>query len=143
MPEIRARIVDVHGRHEVELETNGRTHPLEVASGPGGYGSALNGGELLCLALATCYCNDVHREARKRGIAVTRVEVEVRASFPREGAAARDLTYDARVEADADEDAIVALMRHTDTVAEIQNTVREATAVRLAEARAAATKPES
>jgi hypothetical protein len=33
-----------------------------------GGGSSANGGELLCLALATCYCNDVYREAKKRGI---------------------------------------------------------------------------
>jgi uncharacterized OsmC-like protein len=48
---------------------------------------------LRCLALATCYCNDLYREARKRGIEVHRVEVEVEGSFGAEGAAAERLAY--------------------------------------------------
>jgi OsmC-like protein len=46
-----------------------------------GYGSGTNGGELLFLVLATCYSNDVYREARKRGIQVESVEVEVTGEF--------------------------------------------------------------
>ena len=140
MPEIHARVVNVQGRHEVELGTNNRSHRLAIGSGPSGYGSAANGGELLFLALATCYCNDIYREAGKLGIAVKRVEVEVRGSFPQEGAAAQEVTYAARVEADASEEDIHTLMRHTDTVAEIQNTVRHPVSVLLTGVTAVSTK---
>lgn len=131
MSEVHARVVNVHGRHQVDLQTNDRSHQLTIGSGAHGYGSAASGGELLFLALATCYCNDIYREAARRGIGVTRVEVDVRGSFPHEGGAARDVTYSARVEADAPEEAIVDLMQHTDTVAEIQNTLRHAVPVTL------------
>ncbi len=92
---------------------------------------AASGAELLFLALATCYCNDIYREAAKRGIQVERVEVEVDGDFEREGGAATNVTYRARVKADASKDDVLDLMRHTDTVAEIQNTLRAATPVEL------------
>lgn len=87
--------------------------------------------ELLFLALATCYCNDIYREAVKRGIVVERVEVEVNGDFESEGGAASNVTYSARVKASAGKDDILDLMKHTDTVAEIQNTLRVATPVEL------------
>lgn len=92
-----------------------------------------HGGELLFLALATCYCNDIYREAAKRHIRVERVEVEVEGDFGAEGEGARNITYRAGVKADAGADAIRELMRHTDDVAEIQNTLRVETSVTLAE----------
>ena len=41
------------------------------------------------------------------------------------------MTYSATVEADASEEAILDLMRHTDTVAEVQNTLRQINSVKL------------
>lgn len=96
-----------------------------------GFGSSVNGGELLFLALATCYCNDLYREAKKRGIQVAAVEVEVRCEFGREGEAAREISYSARVAANAPQEEIQALMQHTDAVAEIQNTLRRSSPVVL------------
>src|SRR6266568_4407677 len=76
---ISARIANQQGRHNVALETDGREKKLGIAPGGDGFGSSLNGGELLFLALATCYCNDLYREARKRTIEMVRVRVEVHA----------------------------------------------------------------
>ena len=112
-------------RHAVTVSTNGNGQPVAIAPKPAGSGSSVNGGELLCLAMATCYCNDVYREADRRGIAVTRVVVEARAEFGAAGAPAASLSYRASVTAHADEDAIRALMVHTDAVAEVQNTLRK------------------
>jgi uncharacterized OsmC-like protein len=64
-------------------------------------GSSANGDELLFLALATCYCNDIYREARKRGIEVERVQVEVTGEFGGEGEPAREIRYNASVDAKA------------------------------------------
>ena len=120
---ITARVDNAPGRHDVALTTNGASRTLVVAPKTGG-GSQANGGELLCLALATCYCNDVYREAAQRGIDVVRVEVEVHAEFGAAGEPARSLRYRASIEARAPDEAIVALMLDTDRVAEVQNTLR-------------------
>ncbi|MFO1315611.1 MAG: OsmC family protein [Burkholderiales bacterium] len=133
---IEARIADEHRRHVVSLSTAGASHELSIASKPDGYGSSVNGGELLCLALATCYCNDLHREARRRGIEVVRVEVDAFADFAGEAEAARSLGYRASVAARAPEDDIRALMLHTDRVAEIQATLRRGIDVRFEAAHA-------
>lgn len=122
--EISAKLDNQRGRHTVSVTTNGREQSLDLPPKAEGQGSAVNGGELLFLALATCYCNDLYREARRRGIDVERVQVEVTGSFGGEGEGAHDLRYRATVEAKAAREEILDLMRHTDGVAEIQNTLR-------------------
>ena len=133
---ISARVENQKGRHAVAVATEGRERALPLEAKTGAPGSDVNGGELLFLALATCYCNDLYREARKRGIEIRRVAVEVDGEFGGEGEGARHVTYRATAEADAPREELLALMRHTDTVAEIQNTLRGSTAVALLECRA-------
>ncbi|MGN6324652.1 OsmC family protein [Pseudolysinimonas sp.] len=94
-------------------------------------GSSASGGELLLLALVTCYGNDVYREAAARGIVVDAVEVEAEADFPAIGAPAAAVRYRARVRSSAPEEAVRELLVHTDRVAEIQATVRTAIPVEL------------
>jgi organic hydroperoxide reductase OsmC/OhrA len=128
---ISASIDNRAGMHEVLLTTDGQSHSLAIPPEPAGFGSSANGGELLFLALATCYCNDIYREAAKRGIRVDRVEVEVDGDFGAAGEPARDIVYHTSVTAQASEADILDLMRHTDQVAEIHNSLRVATPVRL------------
>jgi len=129
--EISARLDNRPGEHSAVVSTDQRNQTVAIAPRPDGYGSSLNGGELLCLALATCYCNDLYREARKREMKIARVQVEVRSRFEGEGTPAREIRYSAMVEADAPREAILELIAHTDTVAEIQNTLRSGMPVRL------------
>jgi organic hydroperoxide reductase OsmC/OhrA len=132
MLKIGAAVKNTLGSHEITLSTNDRQHSISIPPRPTGYGSSANGGELLFLALATCYCNDIYREAAKRNITIRSVHVEVSGEFGEApGSAAENLTYSATVEADASEADIEALMRHTDTVAEIQNTLRQVTGITL------------
>ena len=132
MPTISAQVNNSRDKHEVTVTTNQTSHSITIEPKAGGFGSSANGGELLFLALATCYCNDIYREAAKRGMTVRRVEVTVSGEFDSApGSAAENVTYAARVEAEASEAEIAELMRHTDTVAEIQNTLRGGTAVTL------------
>ena len=121
---ISAAVESAFMRHRVTLTTAGNSHALEVAPRSSGFGSSVNGGELLCLALATCYCNDFHREAAKRSIEVIGVEVQASAEFGAEGLPASRLSYRVSVRAKAAEKAIVDLAAHTDKVAEVQNTLR-------------------
>jgi uncharacterized OsmC-like protein len=129
--EIQTRVVNSSGSHQVEVKTNGVVHPLEIAPKAGSPGSSVNGGELLFLALATCYCNDIYREAAKRGMIISQVEVEVEGEFGGEGKPGRNIRYKARVAANASEDEIRDLMQYTDSVAEIQNTLRGGASVQL------------
>lgn len=128
---ISARVQNSQDDHQVTLNTDGHTHTLTIAPKTAGFGSSVNGGELLFLALATCYCNDIYREAAKRGIRVEGVEVEVEGDFGAEGEPAQNVTYRAKVTAAASEEAVRDLMHYTDAMAEIQNTLRVGRPVRL------------
>lgn len=128
---IKALIRNERDVHSVSLTTEGKTHSISIGSKADGYGSSVNGGELLFLALATCYCNDLYREAKKRDIKIERIEVEVEGTFEAEGAPATNINYSARINGDADNETLRELMKHTDTVSEIQNTLRAGTKVTL------------
>lgn len=128
---ISAVIENCRDTNVISLATNGREHSLSIPPKAEGFGSSANGGELLFLALATCYCNDLYREARKRDIELYSVRVEVMGEFGAEGEAARNVSYSASIKGSASKEDLLALMRHTDTVAEIQNTVRASAPVRL------------
>jgi organic hydroperoxide reductase OsmC/OhrA len=104
---IKANARNGKGENRVTLQTDGRTPSIAIPPRPSGFGSSANVGELLLLALAACYCNDIYREAERLG-------------FP----------------ARASEAQILELMRHTDQVAEAQNTLRAETPVRLADIQA-------
>ena len=83
------------------------------------------------LALATCYCNDLYREAAQLGIPIDSVEVEAHADFDGVGLAAKNIRYRARIDSSAPLARIEELLRRTDTVAEVHNTVRAGVAVSL------------
>lgn len=120
--------------HTVEVETEGRKQSIPIAPKSVGRGSSINGGELLFAALATCFCNDLYREAAKRGIDVQGVKVEVTGTFGNPGEPARDISYRVQVHADAPKATIDDLIRATDSVTEIQNTLRAGCAARLEQA---------
>lgn len=128
---ITATLGNREGQHEVVVATNGHERVLAIPPNPAGGGSAVNGGELLFAALATCYCNDLYREAAKRGIAMREVRVEVEGEFGAPGEPARNVVYRVTVDGDAPDEILDDLVRHTDTVAEVQNTLRNGVRVEL------------
>jgi uncharacterized OsmC-like protein len=72
-------------KNEVSLQTNEYKHSITIPPKAEGSGSSANGGELLFLALAACCCNDIYREAAKRKIAVSEIEVTVEGDFEKRG----------------------------------------------------------
>ena len=91
----------------------------------------MNGGEFLMLALATCYCNDLYREAQRLRIPFEGAEVEASADFPGIGLVATRSTYRAKVRTSAPDHEVQRLLRETDAVAEVHNTIRAGVPVEL------------
>jgi organic hydroperoxide reductase OsmC/OhrA len=117
--------------HRVTVTTGDTSQDLPIGAKDAGRGSSVNGGEFLMLALATCFCNDIYREAARLGIAVDGVDVEAEADFAGVGLAARNIRYRARVDSPAPRADVEELLRQTDAVAEVQNTVRSGALVAL------------
>lgn len=83
------------------------------------------------LALATCYCNDLYREAARLEIPIDGVTVEATADFPGVGLAAEHIRYRAVIQSSAPAERVAQLLRETDAVAEVHNTIRSGVAVEL------------
>lgn len=136
--------------YEVEtVSIDGRTTALGSA-GPftlvvdrpveaGGGGHGFNGGQLLNLAVAGCISNDLFREAARAGISLRRVRVTVRSDYAGDPAVSTPIDYDVELEGDAPQDALNDLLARVDKIAEIPNSLRRGTEVRLGSARVSGT----
>lgn len=120
---ISASVKNSKDTHSAVVSTNDNQIALEIGLKADGRGSGVNGGELLFLSLATCYCNDIFREAANMDITVHDLEVNVNGAFGGRGDPANNVGFDAKISADASEDTIEELLKLTDSVAEIQNTM--------------------
>jgi organic hydroperoxide reductase OsmC/OhrA len=78
---ISASVSNAGRNHRATVRTAGQSQELSINAKASGQGSSVNGGELLMLALATCYCNDIYREAARLGVHVDSVEVEAQSDF--------------------------------------------------------------
>lgn len=132
---ITAAVKSLPSGHHVSVRTGDTSQQLSVPAKANGRGSAVNGGEFLMLALATCYCNDLYRETERLGIPIESAEVEASAEFNGIGLAAGNICYRANVVSSADARRIAKLLRETDAVAEVHNTVRAGVPVQLVVAR--------
>ena len=129
--EIYASVNNRFNQHKVVVQTNGVSKEIQIAPKQNGFGSSVNGGELLLLSLATCFCNDIYREAATKNIEVSDVEVEVTANFDAEGEAGSNFNYKVNVISNASSEEIRELIQHTDKVAEIQKTLRKGVSINL------------
>ncbi|MFN7984078.1 MAG: OsmC family protein [Vicinamibacterales bacterium] len=129
--EISATVINSASTHEVTVRTGSTSQDLQVPAKATGRGSAVNGGEFLMLALATCYCNDLFREAARLAIPIDEVRVEATADFPGVGLAATHIRYRAVISSPASPERLDQLLRETDAVAEVHNTIRSGPPVSL------------
>jgi uncharacterized OsmC-like protein len=123
--EISATVNSRFNQQQIRVQTDGQAKEMQIAVKSSGFGSSVNGGEFLLLALATCFCNDIYREAQKRNITVSGVDVEFSGEFGGEGEPGSNFRYKASVTSDAPESEIEALITFTDQIAEIHNTLRK------------------
>jgi putative redox protein len=98
----------------------------------GGGGLGFNGGQLLYLAVAGCISNDLFREARVAGITLTHVRVRVRGDFSGDPPVSEAIEYEVEIAGDAPSERLEAPVALVDRVAEIPNSLRRGTPVRLA-----------
>ncbi|HEX7016918.1 MAG TPA: OsmC family protein [Cyclobacteriaceae bacterium] len=127
---ISATISNALETNEIMLETNGIANEIHIPAREGG-GSSVNGGELLFLSLATCFCNDLYREARRRQIDIQSVTVKVSGTFGKEGEPASDIKYLVDIQSEQPREIILQLIKDVDKVAEVHNTLRQGVKVSL------------
>ena len=123
--------VTVHGKPTAIGSAGPFTLVVDRPAHGGGGGVGFNGGQLLYLAVAGCVSNDLFREAAAEGISLTRVQVTVRGDFAGEPAVSDEISYDVDIEGDAAGERLQSLVQRVDAIAEIPNSLRVGTAVRL------------
>lgn len=129
---ISATVKNAQGENDITVSTQGKSQPVLIPAKAEGFGSSVNGGELLFLALATCFCNDVYREAAVKGLKISAVKVTVTGEFGQPGEPASNIVYKANIQApDHSAEEIAAFLQHVDSMAEVHNTLRKGIAVRL------------
>ena len=101
----------------------------------GGRGLGFNGGQLLYLAVAGCVSNDLFREARADGIRLDRVVVRVHGDFEGDPPVSTGITIDVEIEGGAPHERLADLVGRVDEIAEIPNSLRRGTEVRLGDVR--------
>lgn len=131
---ISATLTNSLNSNAITVKTQDREKSIKLPSKPEGFGSAVNGGELLFLALATCCCNDLYREAAKRQMIIESLKITVSGRFGAEGEPGRDITYSVQIQAPTHtQEEIAALIVFVDEIAEIHKTLREGVRVALVE----------
>ncbi len=103
----------------------------------GGGGKGFNGGQLLNLAVAACVSNDLFREGAKAGISLRRIRVTARSDYAGDPPVSSAIEYEVEVEGNAPDEALRELVARVDAIAEIPNSLRAGTAVKLVAAHVA------
>jgi uncharacterized OsmC-like protein len=132
---IEVEVRNVAGRAAALGSAGAHTLTVDRPADAGGDGLGFNGGELLYLAIAGCVSNDLFREARDQGIVLDAVRVRVRGDFSGDPATSDAVEYEVEVAGAAPIEQLRRLVDHVDRIAEIPNSLRAGTAVRLRSAR--------
>jgi len=125
----------IHNRRDanaIVVQTDSNRKTINIPGKAEGLGSSINGGELLLLALATCFCNDLYREGARKNMTIQSVDVTVSGTFAREHEPATDIRYQVNVQAPAHSpQEINDLIQFVDAIAEVHNTLRKGAHVTL------------
>jgi organic hydroperoxide reductase OsmC/OhrA len=130
--EISATIKNSGHDNIISVSTNHNRKTITIPSRPDGNGLSINGGELLFLALGTCFCNDIYREAVRRKMTIESIEVIVSGEFGLEGEPASNISYKANINVPgSSQQDINSLITHVDKIAEVHNTLRKGADIAL------------
>ena len=128
-------IISVDGRTTALGSAGAFTLVVDRPAEAGGGGQGFNGGQLLNLAVAGCISNDLFREAARAGIRLRRVRVTASSDYAGEQPVSTPIRYDVEVQGDSSEEELRRLVQRVDQIAEIPNSLRGGTAVRLTSTR--------
>ena len=123
--------ISIDGRTTALGSAGPFTLVVDRAAEAGGGGLGFSGGQLLNLAVAACISNDLFRDAARAGIALRRVRVTASSEYAGTPAVSGPIEYAVEIEGDAPEADLRALVTETDRIAEIPNSLRGGTEVRL------------
>jgi hypothetical protein len=130
---IAGRVSNTSSGHSVEVETEGRGQSIPIAAKNVGRGSSINGASYRSpLSQRASATTSIVRRL-SAALLLNEVKVEVTGTFGNPGEPARDISCRVEVRTEAPQAEIDDLIRTTEAVTEIQNTVRGG-AVRLEEA---------
>jgi uncharacterized OsmC-like protein len=124
----------VTGRGTSLAWTNGRSVTIDAGEGAGELRIGFDADELLALAVGASVVRSLLREARRRGIRVTEVAVDVSTEAAGDDTREPGEVISVTVAADADENAVVEMIEHADRTAPISNRLRFGSSVRLTQA---------
>jgi uncharacterized OsmC-like protein len=96
-----------------------------------GSGFGFSGGDLLLLALGASYANALQREAAERGITILGLRMVVDCDWGGEPVRAENVRICARLEADADEEELMALLARAHETSEVRRSIALGTEVEL------------
>lgn len=122
---------NVHGQVTAIGSAGTYTLVVDRPSDAGGQGLGFNGGQLLYAAVGGCISNDLFREAQKAGIDLTTVHVRVTGGFAGDPMVSQEVSYDVEIAGNASPEELNKLVALVDTIAEIPNSLRRGTAVKL------------
>jgi uncharacterized OsmC-like protein len=101
------------------------TLTVDRPAAAGGGGLGFSGGQLLYMAIAACWSNDLYREAATMGIELHGVEITVDGDFPARGEGSTPITVDVLVRSPAPEERVRELVAEVERVAEIPRAISE------------------
>jgi uncharacterized OsmC-like protein len=107
------------------------TLTVDRPAAAGGGGLGFSGGQLLYMAIAACWSNDLYREAATMGVDLDGVEITVDGDFPARGSGSTPITVDLVVTSSAPEERVRELITEVERVAEIPRAIRDATPIEL------------
>ena len=128
---ISASLKSNYNHHDIVVMTDETAKEMQISPQPTGFRSSVSGAELLLLSLATGFCNDFYREAAKRNMAISGLEVVFTGEFGEEGEQGTDFTYWAHFLSDEPSSEIEDLIQYTDRIAQIHNTLRKGVSIAL------------
>jgi len=128
---MQVHLKTIHDSSAAVAWSGPRTVVVDRTPRSGGLGIGFNGGELLLMAIGASYCNDLFRDAAAFDVQLDQVEIIVNGDWGGEPLHAQNLRYDVKVRSGSPREKIEALLKHTDEQAEVLNTLRSGTAVKL------------
>jgi putative redox protein len=131
LAETKATIRTISGMQSAVGWVGKQTITIGRPEGVGGDGLGYSGGQVLVLAVGTCFYNNLYYAADERGINIRSVELEVSSGWTEEPKVSSGIVINAKVEADASPADIEELIHQANHVSTVSNSVRQGTTVSM------------